>query len=90
MPRGCIGITRQRKQNAYPCVEKIIYIFGGFLDYCDSLADGVGVMQKISNNGLLAKTLKKKSKINYTASRFSLLISAKFAVRAVACLTEHK
>ena len=35
------------------------------------------------NNGLLAKTLKKKSKITYTASRFLLLTGAKFAVRAV-------
>ena len=41
------------------------------------------------NNAVLAKTLKNKSKINYTASRFSLLISAKFAVRAVAFLSEH-
>ena len=35
------------------------------------------------NNGLLAKTFKKISKITYTASRFSLLTSAKFAGRAV-------
>ena len=27
--RGRIGITRQRKQKAYSCVEKIIYIFCG-------------------------------------------------------------
>ena len=37
-----------------------------------------------STRGILAKPLKKKkSKITYTASRFSLLTSAKFAVRAV-------
>ena len=47
--RGRIGITRQRKQKAYPCVEKIIYIFCGSFYYCDSLAYGVGVMWKISN-----------------------------------------
>ena len=34
------------------------------------------------NNGLLTKTLKKNSKITYTASRFLLLTGAKFAVRA--------
>ena len=47
--RGRIGITRRRKQKAYPCVEKIIYIFCGSFYYCDSLAYGVGVMWKISN-----------------------------------------
>ena len=36
-----------------------------------------------STRGILAKPLKKISKITYTASRFSLLTSAKFAVRAV-------
>ena len=35
------------------------------------------------NNGLLAKTFKKFSKITYTASRFLLLTRAKFAVRSV-------
>ena len=40
------------------------------------------------NNGLLAKTLKKNSKITYTASRFLLLTGAKFAVRA-AMFEEH-
>ena len=35
------------------------------------------------NHALLVKTFKKKSKINCKASRFSLFISAKFAVRAV-------
>ena len=43
------------------------------------------------NNGLLAKPFKKfpKSPI-YTASGFSVLTSAKFAVLAVACLNKHK
>ena len=35
------------------------------------------------NNGLLAKTFKKFSKITYTASLFLLLTRAKFAVRSV-------
>ena len=35
-----------------------------------------------------SETVKKISKITYTASRFSLLTSAKFAVRAE-CLNEH-
>ena len=49
MPRGRIGINRQRKQKAYPCFEKIIYIFCGSFYYCDSFAYGVGVMWKISS-----------------------------------------
>ena len=38
MPRGRIGINIQRKQKAYPCFEKIIYIFCGSFYYCDSFA----------------------------------------------------
>ena len=49
MPRGRLGITRQRKQKACLCVKKIIYIFCGSFYDCDSLAYGVGVMWKISN-----------------------------------------
>ena len=49
MPRGRIGINRQRKQKAYPCFEKIIYIFCGSFYYCDSFAYGVRVMWKISS-----------------------------------------
>ena len=48
MPRDRTRITRQRKQKAYQCVEKIIYIFCGSFYYYDSLAYGVGVMWKIS------------------------------------------
>ena len=48
MPRDRTWITRQRRQKAYQCVEKIIYIFCGSFYYYDSLAYGVGVMWKIS------------------------------------------
>ena len=34
----------QAKKTAYPCFEKIIYIFCGYFYYCDSFAYGVGVM----------------------------------------------
>ena len=40
------------------------------------------------NNGLLEKPFKKIPK-SPTASRFSLLTGAKFAVRAVSCLNKH-
>ena len=41
-----------------------------------------------STRGRLAKQLKKKSKITYTASRFSFFTSAKSAMRAE-CLNEN-
>ena len=41
-----------KKTKSLPCVEKIIYIFCKSFYYCDSLAYGVGVMWKISINGL--------------------------------------